>query len=483
MGMLDATLEALGWPLEQAKKVTPGEDWFDRPDWMPHEAWAASQVAGDLFLDPLNLLPVGLLGKGAKAAMKAGHQAGAGKGMLTGSTKNYIPNFYGLTDGARDVITPAEKAAVQVLQKTKGMPYDQALGLVRKGKGMAGFGAEGVGNALKNLTSPSARALHKEQGINPAVQKIVKETAAGGKPRDVEKAAANVNYLSHMNQQSGRRGPMNPAVEEIAKRSNLEAYTPNEPGQISDWMQKNAGTVKETGKPNVISDADAKMIEDHVNSSWGPSDTVVMKRARSGTGGNHYNDLFRKMAPIGDIRKAFAGKGPVADYFKKHPKGDKYYVKEITDDGAVWLGSRGRNVGSAVTEGGVNWTMKIDPDGTLMGVVSDKHDFLEKPLQVVAGAANKIPGVNMHPEIMDESLVAVTPPMFIDIRSLRKQIPGKTEKNIAGVQRKKAPKEVSNLTLLEEFASAKPSEIGVKAEQLKQAGMLSGAAAVIGGNE
>jgi hypothetical protein len=470
----DGLFSALNWPLEQAKKATPGEDWFDRPDWMPHEAWAASQVAGDLLLDPLNFVPVGLFAKGAKAAKAAGHQAGSGKGMLAGSTSNYIPNFYGLTDGARDVVSPAEKVAVQALQKAKGMPYDQALGLVRKGQGMAGWGAQGVTDATTNLLSPKARALHKEQGINPAVQRIVKETVAGKpKPRDIEKAAANVNYLSHMHSQSGRTGPLNPQMAEIAQRSNLEPYTPNASGTISEMMQRNAGTVKETGAKNVLSDADAKMIEDHVNSSWGPTETVVMKRARSGTGGNHYNDLFRKMAPIGDIRKAFTQKGSVADYFTKHPKGDKYYVKEITDDGAVWLGSRGRNVGTAVTEGGVNWTMKIDPDGTLMGVISDKHDFLEKTPLLGKGLEKALPN----------DLVAVTPPMFIDIRSLRKQIPGKTERNIAGVQRKKASKEASNLTLLEEFASAKPSEMGVKAEQLKQAGMLSGAAAIAGGNE
>ena len=479
--------EALNWPLQQAKGVTPGEDWYDRPEGMPHELWAASQVAGDLILDPLNLLPVGLFAKGAKAAgrgAKAALQPGSGKGLGVSSTSNYIPNWYGLTDGSATKISPAEKVAVQALMK-KGLPYDQALGAVRKGKSGVAFGAGGVKNAAKNMLSPRARATHKETGMNPVVQDAITDLINKPKPspRDVEKAAANVNYLSHINQQSGRQGPLHPAMVEIAERSNLEAYADNTPGVMSDWFRKHGGTVKETGQPNVISDLDAWTLEEHVRDAWGDTQKVVMKRARSGPGGNHYNDLFRKMAPIGEIRKGMVSKkGSLADHFKKNPKGENWSVKKIDDDGAVWLQSQGgtggrgakQNVGTAVTEGGVNWTMKVDPDGTLMGMVSDRHDFLEN--MPVAGKAI---GKNLP-----NNLVAVTPPMYIDIRSLRKQIPGTTSQNIAGVSRKKTAGEASNLTLLEELASVRPSDAAVAAEQaknLKAGGMLSAAPALYQG--
>jgi hypothetical protein len=350
------------------------------------------------------------------------------------------------------------------------------------------------------LASPKARALHKEQGINPVVQKIVRETVEGKpNPRDIEKAAANVNYLSHMHNQSGRTGPINPAMAQIAQKSNLETYTPNQPGQISDWMKQHSGTVKlgddvvgPRGQKNVLSDADASTIENHVNSAWGPSDTVVMKRARSGTGGNHFTDMYAGRDPFARPR---AGNGVAQnavklmnqygdDWIKHFPdKGSNYRVISKGDDG-VWVTGTGRTVGTAVTEGGVNWLAKVEPDGTMVSVISDKHDFLEKPLQKVAGAANKVPGVNMHPEIMDKSLVAVTPPMYSNVKNLMtkqaKNLP-KDYKNIAGVPTPKGGP--TNLTLLEEFASAKPSDMGVKAEQLKQAGMLSGAAALAGGNE
>jgi hypothetical protein len=127
--------------------------------------------------------------------------------------------------------------------------------------------------------------------------------------------------------------------------------------------------------------------------------------------------------------------------------------------------------------------MKVDPDGTLMSVISDKHDFLEKPLQAVAGVANKVPGVNMHPEIMEKSLVAVTPPMFANIKKIRaKQFKDDVpERAVSGIERvkKTAQDKETDLTVLERFASAKPSEIGVQAEQLKQAGMLSTVPALI----
>jgi len=282
-------------------------------------------------------------------------------------------------------------------------------------------------------------------------------------------------------------------VQRVAERSNIEQYTPNKPGQISDWMQKNSGTVGGSGKKNVIPKEDAKFIEDNIKTQWGDTDMVVMKRARSGqAGGNHFTDMYAGRNPFarpkggnGVAQNSVKAMEKYGDDWIKHfpEQGVNYKVLKRTDD-AVWVQSRGRNVGTAVTEGGVSWMAKIDKDGTIMSVISDKHDFLEKPLQAVAGAANKIPGVNMHPEMLDKSLVTVSPPMYTNVKNLTKSKKlAPVTKNIEGIAPPKAPKGESMVSLLEEIAAVKPSEMGVKAEQLKQAGMLSGAAAVIGGNE
>jgi hypothetical protein len=474
--------EVLGWPLEQAKKATPGEDWFDRPEWMPHEAWAASQVAGDLFLDPLNLLPVGLLAKGAKAGKQA-FTKGAGKGQAISASPNYIKNFYGLTDGSVERLNPAEKATSDLIQKATGRPFNESLGMVRKATGMADWATQSARGAAEGLMSPTGRALYKEQGVNPATQRLVKGYMDEGSRKATEKATANVNYLQHIQQQAGRQGPVHPAMAEIANRSNLETYTPNEPGVISDWMKTNAGT-EAGGEAVELSDNVANYIENHVKNAWGNADTLVMKRARSGTGGNHFNDMYRgKLAPVGPLREAFLKEDSIEGIYrhlkKNENKGANFWkvkTKSADDlaENGLWL--TGSGPGSAITEGGVNWVMKVDPDGTLMSVISDKHDFLEK-----------IPGVGkVAEEMLPNELVAVTPPMFANIKNIRKSQFEKAghaapTRAVSGVQRAKQPKEATTLTLLEEFVSATPSQQAVKAEQLKQAGMLSAVPALAGG--
>jgi hypothetical protein len=471
---LDTALRALSYPQRKVKEAVSGDEleWFS-PDGLNPHVYAAGNTILDLIADPLNLVPVGLLGKGAKAAKAAGHTKGSGKGLLTGSTSNYIPNYYGLTDGAAQ-LTKAEQVAVDQLVKRQGLDPKQALALVRKAKGMGTFATQGVKGAIQNLVSPKARALHKEQGINPHVQGVVRDIIGESPtPRDLERASANVNYLSHIDAQSGRRGPMNPVAREIAERSNLETYTPNEPGTLKNWMQKNAGTEK-TGEAVKLSDETAQHLEDYILRKWGGADTVVMKRARSGTGGNHFNDMYGgKLAPVGPIREAIMrSPDDLAGFFQKqYPNGgDNWKLGKMNDDGSVWLESRGRNVGSAVTEGGVNWTMKVDPDGTLMSVISDKHDFLEKT-----------PGLGRAlGEALPNDLVAVTPPMFANIKKIRKKqfkddVP---ERAVSGVQRQKKSKEAPVKRLLEEFVEAAPSPQGVQAERLKQAGLLSTAPAL-----
>jgi len=470
MADVNGLLDALTWPQRQLKETVSGDEsvWFEPNGMNPH-LYAGLNTAADFVLDPLNVIPAGLfgslLGKGAKAA-------GDLKGAVTGAFPNYIPNFYGLTDGAANKLSPVEAVATQALQKATGRDFNEALGMVRKGTGFAETTAKGLSEGVKNVVSPTRRASVRE-GVNPGAQRWVSEYMENLTPRNKEKAAANINYMNHIRNQSGSNQPLNKTVAEVALRSNLETYTPNQPGTISDWMKKNAGT-EASGEAVKLADIDAKTIEDHVNSVWGGSQVAVMKRARSGPGGNHYTDMYAGRNPMG---RPVAN--TVVEQMQKHgddwakympKKGKNWRLKQVNEDGSVWIQSAGRNVGTAVTEGGVNWVMKIDKDGTMMTVISDKHDFLEKIPAVGKDIARALPN----------DLIAVTPPMFTNVKNImRKQAKGlpPAERAVSGVSRKSKPKEATTLTLLEEFVAAKPSEQAVKREKMIQAGMLTGALA------
>jgi hypothetical protein len=474
--MLSQALDALSYPLRKTKEAVSGDEleWFS-PDGLNPHVYAAGNTFLDLVADPLNFLPLGLLGKGAKLAKEAGHARGSLRGLFSSSTSNWIPNFYGLTDGAKNKLSKAEQLGVDQLVKRTGVSEKEALGAIRKGAGFGGWLGQGAKHGLKNMADPRARALHRETGANPRVQSIVDDLIRNDpKSRDLEKAGANLNYLSHINKQSARDGVKDASIEGVARRSNLEDYAPNESGTISQWMKKHAGT-EQSGKAVDLPDADAKFIEDHIQNAWGPTDNVVMKRGRSGPGGNHYNDIFQKLLPAEVIQDAVM-KSPddIGGYLKKHyPKGgDNWMLKKSNDDGSAWIRSAGNsgkqeNVGNAITEGGINWVMKIEPDGRLTGVMSDKHDFLEKVPLIGPAVSSLTP----------KSVLAVSPPMHHNIKRIRKkQFKGETSPRGTPKAAEGAPhpKGETLPSLLEDFVKLRPSDKGVRAEELKQAGLLSG---------
>jgi hypothetical protein len=490
MAEVDGLFSALSYPQRALKEAISGDElsWGEKPDWMPHELYAGLSVAGDLVADPLNLLPIGLLGKGAKAAKGAFAPGASIKGLPTASTGNYIPNFYGLTDGDATKLSKLEGMMTPAIQKAAGMDFKSALGAQRKAKGFSSWLASGVGNAAKNVASPHARALHKEASINPTIQKDIAKyiNKPNASVRDLEKASADVNYALHNRAQSGSVNPVAPAAADIAQKSNLETYTDTQPGLISDLMKKHSGDME--GTTAKFTDADAKYIEDHITKAWGGSDITTMKYARApGTGGNHFTDMYAGRNPMSRPRQGNGVAQNAAKAMKEHgdnwldamPKnGSNYEIVASAGDDAVWIKSRGRNVGTAVTEGGVNWLMKLDKDGNMMSVISDKHDFLEKV--PVFGKA-----VDLE---LPKKLVAVTPPMWSNVKNvMQKQLKMDTVPVPEGVKRIKKGVDTPNKKLLQDIVDLKPSAEGVRAEQLTQAGMLSGfglgAAKAMGDNE
>ena len=103
----------------------------------------------------------------------------------------------------------------------------------------------------------------------------------------------------------------------------------------------------------------------------------------------------------------------------KDPKGLKKYLENdgftglTTDKDGVWF--EFSKAGSSITEGGVNFLIKIKPNGRLAAVMSDEHNFLEF-----------IPGVS---KALPNRVVAVTPPMTGNIRTMRPLQSGSKRKN------------------------------------------------------
>lgn len=462
--------EALSYPQRKLKKAVSGDEaeWFS-PDNMPPWAYAAGNTALDLVADPLNFIPVGLLGKAAKA-LPYGKKALRGAGVT--SAPNYIPNHYGPTDPSR--FGPAGA----------------------KVEGLAKWAGESAKNVSDSMLTPSGRALYGSTGINKGTQATVARHLKKG---DTRKAAAQVNYNKHGNVQAAREGTTAPALDEIARHSNLETYQPLQNDTISNMMKKHSGTKSTRGSKASeaidMSDTEARYIEDHVLTSWGKTDDVVMKRARSGTGGDHFND-FTKKSPMSSVAynifKKYKGNPTLRQMYdealkleKKQPFAHDFRIKNKDWDdvqkNGLWF--KGGMPGSAVTEGGINWLGKLEPNGNMLGIISDKHDFLDKGAALAAKGLNKIPGMKVSPDITKRSLLAVTPPMRANIKSIKSKQLGGADELLSGVERVKRKGEATQGQLLQDYVSARPSAEALKGERIRQAGLLSGGAALYQGRE
>jgi hypothetical protein len=383
------------------------------------------------------------------------------------------------------------------MAKTGKMSPEEAKALAGNLEGKAQWVGESAVNAAKSVGTPSGRALYADTGINASSQNTVNRLLKEG---DARKASAQINYNKHQNVQAGRVGKTDSAMEEVARHSNLETYRPLEDNTIKDLMKKNSGTKSSVGSktstPIDMSDKEAEYIQDHVLSSWGKTDDIVMKRARSGTGGNHFND-FTKKSPMSSVAynifKKYDNQPTLRQMYdealklekNQGAKKNKFRIKnkdwEDVQENGLWL--RGGLVGSAVTEGGVNWLGKLEPNGDMLGIISDKHDFLDKAAAQAAKLVNRFPGANVSPDITKRSLLAVTPPMRANVKSLYKKQLGGSDELLSGIERAKVKGERTQSQLLRDYADAKPTPETLQAERVRQAGMLTGGAGLYQGRE
>lgn len=468
-----------------------------------------------------SLLPGAAITKTGKKMLSYGDDAT--KGGLLANASNYINNFYGPGEA-----TKASKKVGGMLEKGLPLSPEQAQGAAQKALGMGQWGVNAAKDMASHITSPSSRALYGEQGITKPAQNIVKGHLdnAATDSRALSKGVSQVQYSSHhIPHQAGRKGDFNPAAAEVNNRSFLTEPFPNKEGTLSQRLQQfpvrkdpnNAQRASNLGPAvaewkkgadivdDYLSPADAKYVEKYVRSIPGfDSGNFVIKAPSSIQTGGHFHDVMNKNKMLSSVSEVFKKMGDkdgnidlkdlvkglnkerakLESKLKPLPEGKTklqkvgmavakktglvkpesvgWRVLKEADDG-VWIG--GSKVGTAVTEGGIGYIVKVEKNGSLTGFMLDKHDFLEK-----------LPGAGKAAEsLLPNDMIAVTPMMKSNIHSARKT--GKrAQEHFQQVPANKGTEDTMQ-GLLEQYVNAKPSARNVRGEQLKTAG----AAASLGG--
>jgi len=433
--------------------------------------------------------------KGITTAAKAGRRvdeltgADSGKGMLLGSANNVIPGYYG----------PDKVASVAAW-----VP-NQIVGTVR------------------DMASPASRAKYREQGITTSSQQIMKRAREGASSKletliynlpffkslkagkNIEKgtprAIAQGQYLGRIHEQAGRVGEAS-VLGEVMRRSDVAEVVDYYPGAYADSVRNNrlkpypkdsAGQKKKM--PLKMSNEDLDFIEDHFSTVWtepsqkmggGPevsfkdAETPILAIKNPGDGraatGRHHMDVLIHAPFVSKAKKIFEGRNnvspdelfsllnaeaAVSQGLKEERK--RYSVKGQAADGGVWI--TGSRPGSAITEGGINYLVKVTTDGKLIGVMSDEHNLFEG----IAGKIQEktrglVPTLRAMKHLIPNRLIAVTPPMVKDLKGGKYVHP-------VGKSDGRGYEEV-----VDEIVDFKPSDAVLKAEQQRQRGMLTTAA-------
>jgi hypothetical protein len=497
-------LTALEYPLRKTKGLLSGseEHWFppetdpntikggtyshtmreagvpDLPQEAVQSAYNAAGTVADVVLDPANPLG-GMMAKGGQGL----------KGAVA-SLDNYIPGHY----GARTPQSPDSKLS------------KEAYLAKEKLTGFAGWATDQVKDTIGHYTNPSSRALYNEQKITRPVQQRIKNRDPSD-TRGTEKNVSQIQYTSgHIPTQTGGAPSTNPAAKEVLNRSFVESYAPVEGNSVSDALQRQ--TVKrydgQKGKPTAkdfenspdvaTTPEEAMVVQENFNAWFPEAKQFVVKSPVAKETGGHFNDVVyknpAKAALVDGFKKHIDEAGNVnldaLEGFLKETQGsynkklkdagrkkDGWKVGRKTDEGLYLHGSK---VGSAITEGGVGWVAKIEPDGTFKAWMLDNHDFKEK-----------VPGVKA---IVPDDMVAVTPTMVTNIKNLA---PGKkltanlrregqevrdgrkkVKKDHTGPKYKQTPpnrgQDKTYKGLFEDYVSANPTPKGVATETRRLVG-------------
>lgn len=459
---------------------------------LPTLTWGGDPQYEPDFEATMGLLSLGL------APLK-GTQA-ANRGMTTTSGNVHVYNNY----------NPRElkygSGLEKKLNELEETNPEAALG-ARKALGFGQWGIEGLFNAGRMAFSPTARAKYAELGINPYVfeknmRKIddakadLKKAEATGDEEGILRARRDISEgkkwahqqlqaTANIRQQAQAKArgyeltddAMENAVDAAATlRAGSKFWTPKGDSWYNEIIapsRANAG-VKTYDRWN---DRDSSTVQSHIEreiakAGGTPEGTkIVVKNSNKISGAHHY-DLFNQNKVANGIARAF--KSNFLDSKKRQFKNSqelheylsdpkhqfdengnrRYYVKfdgatRIDEDGGVWI--TGSNTGSGKVEGATNVLYKVYPDGRMMGMMTDVHDWMEN-VPVLGKALDKA---------LPTKVVAVTPPLHGDIwdNLITKKNRAKNRKRLdSGVQRMETPQGFDYIgELLDDIRGQQPS--------------------------
>ena len=485
-------LDAMSYPQRKLKEAISGDEteWFS-PEGLPVPVYAAGNTLLDLVADPLNFVGGGLFRSGVKGA-KALAGADSLRGNTLSAARNYIPNNYKpsgtAVPTAVDDFIIQNKAALSKLPKV-GNKFERlesvqdSADMREKVGSFVRWGLDSVDRGIQQTISPSARALYREQGITKTTQDVAREALESGGSRDQAKAVAQVQASGTLiPDQAGRAGKVSQDVEDIKRRSFLTEPVKATEGAYKKLIRDNKlqGTYEVSGNAAPVTDKDLDIIGEHVRNVWkdrkgrsiSETPTADIRIKNPGAGdqitGAHVKDFSTKSGVHSTMRALFKEnpKPTVEETWsfinnsklKLHPMSET--LKDARKNG-IWVTSSFS--GTAITEGGVNFIAKISPNGRVMAVISDEHNFLEKAPVVGRVLESALPNRS----------ISVTPPMHFDVK--------KTKENIKSPQ----PKDKKDVKQsLQNIRDAKPDPALLRQERKVNTGAaMVGAGMLTGGTD
>jgi hypothetical protein len=447
---------------------------------------------------------VGLAAKGIRTAHKL-----AGPRSLKGNTlsapSNEINNHYKPSDTAQpnvvdELIMQNQETLSRVPKvgpRIRNLENTQDSANMReKLTSGAGWLTDSLWRSLNQTVSPSARALYREQQVTQTMQEKAEEALRLKTLKANHRATAQTQFTTNVANQAGRTGDVAEGVDGLNRRSFL-----TEPVKVTEFSYKDAiksNNLKgsyASGYTAPVSDQDLDIIGEHVNNVWRdrkdrvlsetPEAEIRIKNAGAGdqVTGSHHKDFIAKSKLIPSIRRMFGDNKKLSErelwekvkaesdanrrWNDKRNKDKQKPKWVLTERSETWEGAKDKGVwvtgsftGDAITEGGVNYIAKISPNGRVMGVVSDEHNFLEK-----------LPGVG---PALDAALpnrsVSVTPPIHYDVIKNKEKIESVQPANKADVKES-----------LFGIATAKPSDELLRAEKQVNAGVATASAGMLTG--
>lgn len=453
-------------------------------------------------LDPYNALGLGLLTKGVqgvKSTAKAADNffgANAGRGGAIASLSNYIDNWYGPTG----VNTKTD----EVISSLTKVDADRVRAARQKVSGAFNWGVKSATDAVQYILSPKARAMYKEMGITPGSQRHVARALAD---EALHKATAQVQYTSHIGKQAGRQGPIAAEIKTIMEKSGVTDYFAYSPGSYASAIKEGQFYPTSGGRKTSMGANDLDIIENHFGSVWKAPDpkgadvpfkdaegTILLIKA-PGLGtktGDHYTDLMLAGGFAGDMSRSFQKHNNKpsleqlwTDLKKVSDKNQKYNdtkkrhepkrwtltansdTLEKAQKNGIWLSNSKK--GRAYTEGGINYIVKVQPNGNIFGVMSDEHNFFEniagKGDEIARKATGREQGANLiskFEDVLPHRLVAVTPPMQANIFNLKNKKLGGESRKLENVSTGKGAVSRGDL---EAYMAAKPTPQGLQVER------------------